>query len=466
MDILIGTEVEYAAVGENLSATSPLFWSAAMVAAYLGVELPAPDLLGEDDWAEPLFATRPVTPTVRVPGVVAGAGTTLPSAFLTNGARLYVDHAHPEYSTPECFTPLSATYHELAGDKVMVSAASLASTMLAPRFPGARFRVFKSNSDGKSHSWGAHENYLLPRHLPFDDIVSVGLGFFITRQLFCGAGKVGSENGRPPVLFQLTQRADFFDQVTSHQTTHDRGIINTRDEPHADPERFRRLHVICGDANLSPYALWLKLGTAALTLQALAEGAFKPVADWVRFADPVRSFTDISHDPLFGATHLTEGGFSVSALDVAEIYLDRVHSHFAHNGGPEWANDVLAAWEEVLYLLSTDPFSLSDRLDWVAKYRMLLEADLDLRSPRAKALDLLYHELGPSGLAHKLSSSRMLLNPPGFNPEKVTHALSTPPPTRAQLRAQAIAAAPDMWEWVDWAEAKLRDGDVVSFPVD
>src|SRR5271156_6579679 len=192
----------------------------------------------------------------------------LANVILTNGARLYVDHAHPEYSTPECTNPLSAVIWDKAGERIMAAAAERAATI-----PGAApIQLYKNNTDNKGVSYGTHENYLMRRAPPFADIVKNLTPFFTTRQVICGAGRVGIGADGRGSGFQISQRADFFEVEVGLETTLKRPIINTRDEPHADPEKYRRLHVIIGDANLSEVATYLKLGTTSLVLTLIEQG--------------------------------------------------------------------------------------------------------------------------------------------------------------------------------------------------
>ena len=195
--------------------------------------------------------------------------THLVNAVLTNGARYYVDHAHPEYSTPECADPLEATLFDKAGERILARSMEAARRLLPA---GQEIVVYKNNSDGKGNSYGCHENYLVDRTVPFAVLVRNLIPWFVTRQVFTGAGKVGSENGADAVDYQISQRADFFEEEVGLETTLKRPIVNTRDEPHADPQKYRRLHVIVGDANLCEVATFLKVGTTAIVLAMIEDG--------------------------------------------------------------------------------------------------------------------------------------------------------------------------------------------------
>src|SRR5204863_2957335 len=214
----------------------------------------------------------------------------LANVILTNGARLYVDHAHPEYSAPECTDPLAAVIWDKAGERVMAEAAARAATMPG----GSAIQLYKNNTDNKGASYGCHENYLMRRATPFADIVRNLTPFFVSRQVVCGAGRVGQGADGRNEGFQISQRADFFEVEVGLETTLKRPIINTRDEPHADPEKYRRLHVIIGDANLSEISTYLKIGTTALVLSMIEE-QFLTVDLSVDL--PVATLRAISHDP-------------------------------------------------------------------------------------------------------------------------------------------------------------------------
>ena len=259
---VLGTETEYGIVVRGDVGFNPAVASSLVVNSYPGArvkiqwsyeeESPGRDArgFGHDSF-----------------GVVDPEGAVV-NSVLANGARLYVDHAHPEYSSPESYDPLEAALYDKAGERVMQAAAAAATEV-----SGKKVSLYKNNSDGKGNSYGAHENYLLSRETPFGEVIRYATTFLVTRQIFTGAGKVGSENDRPPVDFQITQRADFFEEEVGLETTLKRPIINTRDEPHGDPSKYRRLHVIIGDANLSETQNFLKMGTTALMLAALEDGA-------------------------------------------------------------------------------------------------------------------------------------------------------------------------------------------------
>ena len=216
--------------------------------------------------------------------------------MLTNGARYYVDHAHPEYSTPECADPLEATLFDKAGERILARSMEAARRLLPA---GQEIVVYKNNSDGKGNSYGCHENYLVDRNVPFAALVRNLIPWFVTRQVFTGAGKIGSENGADACDYQISQRADFFEEEVGLETTLKRPIVNTRDEPHADPQKYRRLHVIVGDANLCEVATFLKVGTTAIVLAMIEDGF---IDKDLSISSPVAAIRAVSHDPTLQAT--------------------------------------------------------------------------------------------------------------------------------------------------------------------
>ncbi len=356
------------------------------------------------------------------------------NSVLVNGARLYVDHAHPEYSGPECFDPLEAALYDKAGEVVMHRAGVAASETA-----GRQISLYKNNSDGKGNSYGAHENYLLSRETPFGDVIRYAMTFMVTRQIFTGAGKVGRENDRPDADFQITQRADFFEEEVGLETTLKRPIINTRDEPHGDPSVYRRLHVIIGDANLSEYSNFLKLGTTALMLAALEDGA---IPDPLDLFDPVESCWQVSHDVTLGRPLELDGGGSATALELQGRYLEWLSKYVEKElDDPVW-DLLIEEWSRTLDLLDTDPDRLADTLDWVAKKRLFegyIERDgLEWGDSKLRALDLQYHDVDPEkGLYNRLAgrgSMRRL-----FTDTDIEDAVSNPPTrTRAYFRGRCV----------------------------
>jgi len=357
------------------------------------------------------------------------------NSVLANGARLYVDHAHPEYSSPESYDPIEAALYDKAGEVVMHRAA-----MAASESAGRQISLYKNNSDGKGNSYGAHENYLLSRETPFGDVIRYAMTFMVTRQVFTGAGKVGKENDRADVDFQITQRADFFEEEVGLETTLKRPIVNTRDEPHGDPSAYRRLHVIIGDATLSEYQTFLRMGATALMLAALEDGA---IPDPLDLFDPVEACWQVSHDLGLGKPLELDGGGTATALELQGRYLEWLTKYVEKEmDDPVW-DQVIAEWERTLQRLETDPDSLSDTLDWVAKKRLLegyVERDgLQWTNNKLRALDLQYHDIDPArGLYARLAargSMRRL-----FTDDQIVDAVTNPPArTRAYFRGRCVS---------------------------
>jgi proteasome accessory factor A len=378
--------------------------------------------------------------------------THLANTVLTNGARYYVDHAHPEYSTPECIDPLELVCHDKAGEEIirrsMVAAANLPTEPVVI--------VYKNNSDGKGNSYGCHENYLMDRQVPFANVVAGVIPHFVTRQIFAGAGKVGTETtsfGSEQVRFQISQRSEFFEEMVGLETTLKRPIVNTRDEPHADPKRFRRLHVIVGDANLAEVATFLKVGTTSVVL-AMIEDDMLPYKE-LTLADPVRAMHFVSADLSLSRPLRRADGSSITALEIQwEIFA--AARRYAKERGLDVIGDepigemVLDRWEAVLHGLETDPASLIHQLDWVAK-RHLMEAYRDRHGcnwddHRLAALDLQYHDLRPErSLFARLSMERLVTD------DAVNEAVTEPPrKTRAWFRGRCLAKWPDAVVTANW----------------
>jgi len=355
---------------------------------------------------------------------------------LPNGARFYVDHAHPEYSSPEVTNPRDAALWDAAGDRIIVEAARVAS-----RLAGEELAVYKNNSDGKGASYGTHENYQVKRSTEFDQLVRHLTPFFVTRSIYAGSGRVGlGQEGTTPG-YQISSRADFFEAEVGLETTLRRPIINTRDEPHADPELFRRLHVIVGDANLSQKIVFLKMGVTALMLSMIEDGF--PLPDFV-LLDPVTAMHQVSHDIDFETRLPMKDGRQFSAIDIQRSYLDRAVDYVTERDiVEEQTLEVLALWAEVLDGLASDPSTLKTTLDWIAK-RNILDAyrqrdQLPWGHPRLAAIDLQYSDLRmDKGLAYILQSSGGLDTI--FSEADVHFAVTSPPAdTRAFFRGTCVS---------------------------
>jgi Pup amidohydrolase len=369
--------------------------------------------------------------------------TNLVNSVLTNGARYYVDHAHPEISTPECLTALEVVRYDRAAEEIIRESMAAAVSHLPE---GAEILCHKNNSDGKGNSYGCHENYLLARGVPFGRIVSQVTPHFVTRQIVIGAGKVGCElpgMSTDDVPFQISQRADFFEEEVGLETTLKRPIVNTRDEPHCDASKYRRLHVIVGDANMSEVATYLKVGATAIVLAMIEDDVLGD--DWL-LANPVAAIRQISHDPKLLRTVLLRNGRRVTALEVQWGMLERARKYERSHGlsvvGEAVGIDVLARWEAVLTGLESDRASVADVVDWVAKQRLIEgyaeRHDLKVTDARLKALDLQYHDLRPGKcLAHRVGL-QTLIDPPDVESAKT----EPPTTTRAYFRGRCLAKWP------------------------
>src|SRR5438132_7240320 len=301
-----GIETEYGIVLRGVGESNPVTASSVLINAYVS------QLHRKVDWDfEDESPGRDARGFAREGAMAPEVETHLVNAVLTNGARYYVDHAHPEFSTPECATALECVRYDKAGERILARSMQAALAVLPP---GHDIVVYKNNSDRKGNSYGCHENYLMDRAVPFSRIVQHVMPHFISRQIYTGAGKVGSEVAHDQdVPFQLTQRADFFEEEVGLETTLKRPIVNTRDEPHADAQKYRRLHVIVGDANLAEVATYLKLGVTAIVL-SMVEDEFLP-REFV-FAAPVQALRRVSYDlSLCRPLELTDGS-TVTALEV------------------------------------------------------------------------------------------------------------------------------------------------------
>lgn len=376
------------------------------------------------------------------------------NTVLPNGARLYVDHSHPEYSSPEVLTPRDAVLYDLAGDAVAATVvdvleASAASTGLEP------VHLYKNNTDGKSASYGSHENYLIPRETNLDRLNAALLPFFASRQVVCGAGRVGIEQDGSTPGFQISQRADFFERQVGLETTVRRPIVNTRDEPHADESKYRRLHVIVGDANLAHTSQLLKFGTTSLVLRLVEEHRVPEIPLY----DPVAAIHTISHDPMLTARVATKDGRALTGLEIQRLFLEAAEELEGPNPDADTA-EILSLWREVLDTLATDPMSLADRLDWVAKYQVLCSyrerGNLAWNAPQLAAIDLQYHDVNPAkGLYHRLAAAGRIKTL--FTRQQIQAAAWTPPPdTRADFRGRLVAAFPEHVIAAGWDTAALQ----------
>jgi len=387
--------------------------------------------------------------------------THLVNAVLTNGARYYVDHAHPEYSTPECADPLEATLFDKAGERILARSMDAARRLLPA---GQEIVVYKNNSDGKGNSYGCHENYLVDRNVPFAGLVRNLIPWFVTRQVFTGAGKIGAENGADACEYQISQRSDFFEEEVGLETTLKRPIVNTRDEPHADPQKYRRLHVIVGDANLCEVATFLKIGATAIVL-AMVEDGF--IDKDLSISSPVAAIRAVSHDPSLQATVDCASLGRCTSIELQWEFLRLARKYADETGlescGPEAiGNLVLDRWESVLGKLESDPSSLDGQLDWVTKLELLrayAERDsLEWNEPKLELLSVQYHDVRPGrSLYEKLVRGGRIERL--LDEDDVLAAMADPPEsTRAYFRGTCLARWADSVVAANWDSLVLDVG--------
>ena len=462
----MGTETEYGIAVPGQTSANHMLASSQIVNAYLSATTTGTrDRRPRWDFEEesPLRDARGFDVATGMQINAAGRDATdtladdeigLANVILTNGARLYVDHAHPEFSTPEVTNPRDAVIWDKAGERVMEAAATHAGKTI----PGAAgIQLYKNNTDNKGASYGCHENYLMRRQTPFADIVRHLTPFFVTRQVVVGAGRVGiGQDGRQHG-FQVSQRADFFEVEVGLETTLKRPIINTRDEPHADPERYRRLHVIIGDANMSEVSTYLKVGTTALVLAMIEERWFADTGVDLGVDAPVASLRSVSHDPTLQQQVTLRDGRRLTAVQLQMEYLEQARKFCQDRYGDdvdEQTTDVLNRWESVLERLASDPMSLSRELDWVAKYQLLQgyrdREGLDWDAHKLQLVDLQYSDVRPEkGLYNRLVARGRMERI--VTEADVDRAVMEPPEdTRAYFRGRCLARYADDVAAASW----------------
>ncbi len=369
---------------------------------------------------------------------------------LSNGARFYNDHAHPEYSTPECTRLREIVAQDKAGERIVAECARRRNKKLLPE---REVRLYKNNTDFIGHSYGCHDNFLMSRHVPWDRVVGDILPFLVTRQIFAGAGKMGVEAesiASQSGLYQISQRADFFSVIVSIDTMNRRPLINTRDEPHADSSRYRRFHVIIGDSNMSEVATALKMGTTALVLELIEAGKAPPL----EFAQPIETTKAISRDQTYSWIIELKDGRKISAVDVQRMYLAAAMTHC--NRDDKETAWLLHEWDSVLNDLEKDVMLCRDRVDWVAKKFLLdtlrEEEGLAWTDPWLQSIDLEYHNVSmDQGLHYALLRDGQMRR--YVTEDDIRNAIFTPPEsTRAFFRGRSVAKFNNEVSSIHWDE--------------
>ena len=442
---VMGTEIEFGIMVKNDPDFDPISSCVLIVNAYR--EDPDGHILWDYDQENPLADARgfQVEGEKYTPNQQENIAR---NKTLINGARFYVDHAHPEYSSPEVTNARDLVIHEKAGERVIEISRREASQLLPA---GAQMLIYKNNSDRKGNSYGCHENYLMDRRTSFKQVVEPLLPFFATRQIWCGAGKVGSENRGNPCDYQLSQRADFFETEVALDTMVKRPIVNTRDEPHADREKYRRLHVIVGDSNMSEYTIYLRNGVTALILSMIEDGA---ISKDMSLRDPVRVIREVSHDPSLSRKVVMENGSSRTALEIQNDFLEMALAYTSSRSLDPIQKDVLQKWQDVMEALARDPMELDTRIDWVIK-KSLIESymsrkNLQWDDSQVQMLDLQYHDSRPEkGLYHLLERQGKVERI--VTDEEIQHAIYNPPrDTRAYFRGECLRRYPSEVFGVNW----------------
>lgn len=436
---IMGIETEYGISLEGSPGANPMVLANQLINAYLDKNIPVDDHARWDYTKEsPLRDARgfDLSRSMADPSLLTNEEFGLANSILRNGARLYVDHAHPEYSGPEVIDAGDAAKWDQAGDQVM----SIASD-LHHRTTGERILLYKNNTDGKGASYGCHENYLVTRSTPFAHLVRYLTPFFVSRQVICGAGRVGIGQSSEQAGFQISQRADFFEAEVGLETTIKRPIINTRDEPHADPERYRRLHVIIGDANMSEVSTYLKMGTTSLVLSMIEEGF---LSEDLSLKSPVSALRTISHDPTLKVKVLLKDGRSLSALEIQKTYF-LAAVRYVQERCPEHPQTraLLDLWGNTLTQLETDPSTAIATVEWVAKLYLLSSyRDRDgspWTDPKLALIDLQWSDLrAERNLFLRLAKRGVVTSLHGA--DQIEEAIYLPPSqTRAWFRGQCIS---------------------------
>ncbi|MCH9805689.1 Pup--protein ligase [bacterium] len=382
------------------------------------------------------------------------------NVFLANGARLYLDvGSHPEYATPECDDITELVAHDKAGERILEQLLTSAEERLREEGIEGDIYLFKNNTDSAGNSYGCHENYMTSRKDDLRDYAEVLIPFLVSRQIYAGAGKV-LQTARG-AMYCVSQRAEHIWEGVSSATTRSRPIINTRDEPHADAEKYRRLHVIVGDSNMSEYATFLKVGAASLLLRMLEDPGV--VLRDMTLDNPIRAIREISHDITCSRPVRLANGREASALQIQSEYLERALRFAEHHELSPMEQQALNMWEHCLTTIADDPLKLDTEVDWVIKYHLIekyrARNDLPMTDARVPLIDLQYHDINRDrGLFYRLQKKGLVERI--CTDAQIAAAVDTPPQTtRARLRGEFIRRAKERRRdyTVDWVHLKLND---------
>ena len=442
---VMGIETEYGIIVRNQPDFNPILSSLLLINSY---ETYRSSRIRWDYEAESPLRDARGFEYMEEKDVPSKEESRLINLILSNGARFYVDHAHPEYSSPETTNPRDCVIWDKAGERIVNLARTRAEAASPPE---QRILIYKNNTDSKGNSYGTHENYLMDRRVPFARIVQHLMPFFVTRQVFTGAGKVGAENNTEHCDYQISQRADFLETEVGLETMHSRPIINTRDEPHADPEKYRRLHVIVGDANMSEF-LELPQGRHHGGRAQHGRGRLHRAGPRDRW--PGRRLPAVSRDLTCRETIRLRDGRSITAVELQGEFLTLARRYYERTAPEPWVGELLARWESVLTRLGRDPMSLGRELDWVIKHQLLqnytAKHGLPWSDSRVAMIDLQYHDIRPGrGLFYKLEESdavdRLVTD------DEVTKAVYDPPKdTRAYFRGMCLQKYSDEVVSASW----------------
>lgn len=453
---LFGIETEYGITRDDVPEVDPVVESMELVRAHLDASFERRwDYAGEDPHEDARGFRASGLQQDREEDEFAQRDAHRPFSFhdmksdlvLPNGARFYNDHTHPEYSTPECRTLRDLLAQDRGGERIVLRAAERRNRVLG----GPHLRLYKNNTDFHGHSYGCHDNYLVSRAVPFPDLVAGLMPFLVSRQVIAGAGKVGTEaqeSGHVPGWYQLSQRADFMEAELGVDTMHNRPILNTRDEPHADRRKYRRLHLIIGDANMCEYATALKVGTTRLVLDLIERGAMPHI----ELDQPVAAVKQLSRDPDLKAVVRLKDGRRLSAVELQAHYCEAARRELA--GSDEESDWLLNEWSNTLGLLSQDRSQLVGKLDWVTKQWLLetflREERIGWDDPWLASLDLEYHNINPEqglylGLEAEGKAWRMTTD------EAIDEAIRNgPSDTRGGLRGLCVQRFSDQIQSMQW----------------